>query len=442
MFQTGTVSEIRRWVKARAAGSAPAALPSRAIPAPRHCRQLPSAWLGTHPHLPLPGHFCRAWQEAARVQDARQGTPGIVLPPRPVPRADLGTSSSTAEVEERQGCLPLLPEADGPAGPAVPARLGLLPLLPQPPSLPLHPAPLSPPRPLFPIPGSLVPIPVPLVPIPGRSFPSQDRSFPSPDGSFPSRGRSFLSQGRSFPSRCRSFPSRAARSRPGAVPFPSPHLSLTGAMPCRSWGRAGSALRLCGRGSAGRAGPGSRPGPAWPIQGRRMRRGRGRGAGTPLYRRKRRPTRAPGRGGMRSAGRHRARPSHRPATRGDHAPRVALPGAHGPGAHSSACGGAGPCCWGCCRTTAPWGPWKGQRGSTGCTQRERRPEGSGSPSKVSNKWPGAGNSWGTAPLPSRDAEPGETGMGSSSTRGGTHADPGTPLQDSSSCSLFPSHQQP
>lgn len=62
MFQTGTVLEVRRWVKPRAAGSAPAALQfwgSQDVPAPRHCRQLPTAWLRIcNPHLPLPGHSC------------------------------------------------------------------------------------------------------------------------------------------------------------------------------------------------------------------------------------------------------------------------------------------------------------------------------------------------------------------------------------------------
>lgn len=126
---------------------------SSAIPGKPGCPsskalQLPTAWLRTNPHLPLPGLSCWAWQEAARVQDG-QGTPGILLPPRPVPRADPGISYSTAEggggqVEGRRNCLPLLPEAAGPAGPALPGRSGLLPLLPSAPSLPLQSAQGSP----------------------------------------------------------------------------------------------------------------------------------------------------------------------------------------------------------------------------------------------------------------------------------------------------------
>lgn len=149
-------------MKPRAAGSAPAALPFRGsqdAPAPRHCRQLSPAWLRTNPHLPLPGHSSWAWQEAARLQDARQGTPGIRLPPRPVRRADPGTSTSTAGVEGRRGCLPLLPEAAGPAPPALPGRSGLLPLLPSAPSLWLHPSGSIPPGAAPLPPGSLVPVP-------------------------------------------------------------------------------------------------------------------------------------------------------------------------------------------------------------------------------------------------------------------------------------------
>lgn len=267
-------------------------------------------------------------------------------------------------MEGRRDCLPLLPEAAGPAPPALPGRSGLLPLLPSAPSLPLQPAQ-----------GSLSP-----------------RSFP-------------------------------CRGGPGGAASPVPEREAAGA--AGAAGRAGAAggrRGSAGRGSAGRARPGTRPGPARPIQGRRMRRGRGRGAGAagrPFIDESSGP-RVPH--VLRGDAQRRTAPgtAHpRQETQGCHAlrsrghPRVTLPGHTGrgsPGAPRS-CGGAGPC-W---RSRGPWGSMEGlesvhglhhgwpllmlpRKGNIG--QKDQV-----APQRASKKWPGAESSWGTAPFPSRDPLP-------------------------------------
>lgn len=223
-------------------------------------------------------------------------------------------------MEGRRNCLPLLPEAAGPAGPALPGRSGLLPLLPSAPSLPLQSA-----------------------------------------------------QGSPSPRRGCSFPCRGG---PGGAASPVPEREAAGAAGAAgragaagAAGRAGAAggrRGSAGRGSAGRARPGTRPGPARPIQGRRMRRGRGRGAGAagrPFIDESSGPRVPPVlRGGCSAPG--TAHP--RWVTQGCHAlrsrghPRVTLPGHAGRGSRgapwsSAGCGGAGPC-W---RTRGPWGSIEG-----------------------------------------------------------------------------------
>lgn len=171
-----------------------------------------------------------------------------------------GLTSAPAPAPQRWrsgGAASLSPRGSRASSPCSPGTAGAAPPLPSAPSLPLHPAPLSPPRPLVPVPG-------PHVPLPGRS-----------------RRRRLTCPGAGSRGSCRSCGT------------------------CGSCG-AGAALRDAAPRAGGPRVP-ARPGPAHTRQKNAAGPGpRGRGGGTPLYRRKRRPTRAPSRGGMRSAGRHRA----------------------------------------------------------------------------------------------------------------------------------------
>lgn len=271
-FQTGRASEIRRWVKPWAAGSAPVALPSRGsrdVPAPRHCSY---PQLGSGPILTCP------------CQDIPAG-PGKRLPGYKMGRAHRG---SFCHLDPSPGLTPASATAPQ-RGVEGRWRDGGT-------------ASLCSPR------------------QPGQ------QALLSRDGRGCSPCSPRLHPSRCNPPRAAPLPAAAARSHAGAVPAVPPHLSRSGKLrelpelqdvrvlrelpDVRVLRAAGAALRDVARRGGRAQGPGpARPGPAHTRQKNAAGPGpRGRRGGTAFYRRKQRPTRAPRpAGGMLSTG-HRASP--------------------------------------------------------------------------------------------------------------------------------------